>query len=79
MVTSHFHRLGAPETGPTTLFCDNQSMLKIVRNPIFHEQTKHIEVQRHYIRDHVQQQNIQLQYCSTREQHAEIFTNLLQL
>ncbi|KAH9290631.1 hypothetical protein KI387_034748, partial [Taxus chinensis] len=37
--------LGIPQDKPTTMYVDNEGVLKLVRNPVFHERTKHIEVQ----------------------------------
>ncbi|KAH9321895.1 hypothetical protein KI387_016534 [Taxus chinensis] len=69
--------LGIPQDKPTTMYVDNEGVLKLVRNPVFHERTEHIEVQVHFICEHVLKHNIQLQFCPTAEQRADIFTKSL--
>ena len=39
--------------------------------------TKHIEVRHHFIRDHVENQDVKLRFISTDHQLADIFTELL--
>eukprot|EP00253_Pinus_taeda_P033599 PITA_33599 len=65
------------QAGPTPLFCDNPGVLKLAKNPIFHEQTKHVETHCHYIQQLVEDKSIQLLYVPTMEQPADIFTKPL--
>ena len=41
------------ELEPTLIHCDNQSCVKLIENPIFHDRSKHIEIKYHYIWDMV--------------------------
>ncbi|KAL8132914.1 hypothetical protein AgCh_008408 [Apium graveolens] len=43
--------LGVSQINPTPLHADNKSAIQIVANPVYHERTKHIKVDSHYIRD----------------------------
>ena len=48
----------------TCIYCDNQSCLKLLKNPVFHDKLKHIEIKYHYIKDMVQRGVVKLQYVS---------------
>ncbi|KAL8090596.1 hypothetical protein AgCh_039879 [Apium graveolens] len=69
--------LGVDSLQPVTLFCDNQSALHIARNPVFHERTKHIEVDCHFTRDKVLEGLLQLSYLPTKNQLADVLTKIL--
>ena len=41
-------------------------------NPVFHDNSKHIKIKYHYIRDMVQRGAVKLQYVATEEQIADV-------
>ena len=61
----------------TCIFCDNQSCVKLSKNPVFHDRSKHIEIKYHYIMDMVQRGELKLQYVATDEQIADVLTKPL--
>ncbi|GBM58786.1 Retrovirus-related Pol polyprotein from transposon TNT 1-94 [Araneus ventricosus] len=47
---------------------DNQSTIRLIKNPQFHNQTKHIDVQYKFVRDKHQNKELNLQYCENVNQ-----------
>ncbi|CAL8997273.1 unnamed protein product [Prunus brigantina] len=68
---------GEEQVEATPILCDNTSAIAITKNPVHHHKTRHINRRFHFIRDALQNGEIDLLYCRTGEQNADIFTKAL--
>lgn len=67
--------LGSDQTKSPLLFCDNQSAIKVVRNPQnFHQFTEQMDVKFHFIRDLQDEDVVGVVYVNTESQLADRFT-----
>ena len=59
------------------MYCDSQSAIRICHNLVQHSKTKHIALLYHFIKDHVEDENIELHFVKTTDQLADTFTKPL--
>jgi hypothetical protein len=59
---------------PLMLYCDNKAAIDIANNPIHHDRTKHIEIDRHFIKEKLDKGIICLPYVKSASQVADVLT-----
>jgi hypothetical protein len=62
---------------PIPIYCDDTSAISISKNSVMHSKTKHIPIKYHFLREHVIEKNMRVEYVHTKEQVAKIFTKPL--
>ncbi|GJW29837.1 hypothetical protein Tco_0046712 [Tanacetum coccineum] len=60
----------------TKIYIDNESTISIVKNPVFHSKTKHIEIRHHFIRDSNDKKLIQMSKIHTDHNVADLLTKV---
>ena len=58
---------------PMRLYCDNKFVINIAHNPVQDDRTKHIEIDRHFIKEKLDYKLIYTPYVSTKKQLADVF------
>lgn len=74
----HLSGLGYDVTQPTTLLSDSQGSIALAENPDQHARTKHIDIQYHFIRQHLAEKTILLRFIGTADMAADILTKALE-
>ena len=76
--TRHLYQeLDLPMDTPSIVQSDNQAAIAISHHPEFHARTKHIDIEMHFLRDHVKEGTIDTIYVPSEENLADIFTKPL--
>lgn len=65
-------KMGIPK-----MYIDNQSAIRLVKNPEFHKRSKHIDLSYHFVRQYYEEKLFELYYVDTKEQIADICTKPL--
>ena len=61
------------------MLCDNNSTIKLSKNPVMHGCNKHIDVRFHFLHDLTRDGVVKLRHCGTQEQITDIMTKPLKL
>ena len=55
-----------------SILCDNKGAIDLIKNPVQHARTKHIEIRHHFLRDNIQKGNISIEKVSSEDNISDI-------
>ena len=71
------NELGITSNCPIKLLCDNKAAISIAKNPMHHDRTKYMEIDRHFIKEKLDSETTTLEYIPSSMQTVDILTKEL--
>ena len=62
------------QVSPMKLYCDNKATCDIAHNPVQHDRTKHVEVDRHFIKEKLEAELIEVPHVRSQDQLVDVLT-----
>jgi len=69
-----YKELGVCINRPVHMICDSKAAIQIATNPIFHERTKHIDIDCHFVRERICQGMLKTEHINTKHQLVDLLT-----
>ncbi|KAH9680958.1 retrovirus-related pol polyprotein from transposon RE1 [Citrus sinensis] len=67
------------QVSPIKLYCDNKAVCDIAHNPVQHDRTKHVEVDRHFIKEKLEAKIIEIPHVRSEDQLADVLTKAVSI
>jgi hypothetical protein len=65
--------IGEKQEEAVHLHCDNKPAIAMAKNLVYHSRTRHIAIKHHFIREAIGEGKVELKFCRSEEQVANIF------
>ena len=66
--------LRKPITSPMKFYCDSKAAISIAHNPVQHDRTKQVEIDRHFIKEKIEEGQVCMPFVPSKQQIVDILT-----